>query len=198
MNDREKPEQKTVLVWLDLETTGLDENNGQILEYAVMFTDLELNHVYPSLTSIIEQDVEVAQTFMDEYCVRMHYANGLLGELEDGEQTNYQERIQGHELALITVLKTMLQKDENIIFVIAGSTISFDKRWIKKHMPELHKMLHYRQLDVSVYKVGFPDIFGVGTSVKHRAMADIRDSIELHRQMRSIVEDAWKYEQLGK
>ena len=79
---------------------------------------------------------------------------------------------------------------DDVIFVVAGSTVSFDKDWLKAHMPEVARRLHYRQLDVSSYKVGFPEIFGTKTSDAHRAMADIRVSIEQQAKMRRLVEAA--------
>ncbi len=198
--DRTSKEQRTVLMWVDLETTGLDEKNGRILEYAIMFTDLELKFAYPSLTSIIKQDVAEARALMDDYCINMHSDNGLLDEIAaagPGVGVGYENQIKIYEIAIVTVLKAMLSKNENTIFVIAGSTIGFDRRWLKEHMPLLEKQLHYRQLDVSGYKVGFPELFGTATSDAHRAMPDIRDSIAAQQKMRDLIEDAWKYEQLA-
>ena len=54
-------------------------------------------------------------------------------------------------------------------------------------MPTFEGRLHYRQLDVSSYKVGFPELFGTATSDAHRAMADIRASIGQQRLIRKIV-----------
>ena len=88
------------------------------------------------------------------------------------------------------ILDEMDKFGDDVIFVVAGSTVSFDKDWLKAHMPEVAKRLHYRQLDVSSYKVGFPEIFGTKTSEAHRAMADIRASIAMQQQMRDIVKFA--------
>jgi len=178
----------TVLVWVDLETTGL-ETTGTILESAVVLTDLALNtlDVYET---IVPQNVPDALGLMDAYCKQMHTDNGLINELIQASSTdpNYLESIVTIEQEILNRLeRARAQFDGGVIFVIAGSTVGFDKGWIKAHMPRLFKALHYRQLDVSTYKVGFPEIFGAKTSEAHRAMPDIRVSIEQHRKMREIV-----------
>lgn len=185
--------QRTVLTWIDLETTGLDEKKGRILEYAIVFTDLALDEL-GSTESIIRQDVQAARLLMDDYCVQMHTDNGLLKAIEDAghdPEVTYFERMHLTQMQLMRQFSDMrahlTSGDDDIIFVIAGNTVGFDRRWLKEHMPELEKILHYRQLDVSAYKVAFPEIFGTQTSDAHRAMADIRASISQHEEMRRLV-----------
>lgn len=192
-----KKEQRTVLAWIDLETTGLDEKGGRILEYAVVCTDVELNEIY-HMTAIIPQNVGIAKAMMDEYVVNMHTENGLLAELEaaEGNALQYADSLEAAEeniLAMFKAARERVQSRElDTIFVIAGNTVGFDKRWIEEHMPKLFEALHYRQLDVSAYKVGFPQYFGTGTSVAHRAMADIRASIADQDKMRVILDAGLK------
>ena len=187
----DKKNQKTVLFWVDLETTGLDELTGEILEYAVVLTDLELNEI-DSVEGVLAHDMTYLPTIMDPFVTEMHTKNGLLEAIRLAS-VNVPNAPWGWQAArvvqniLVGMLLRLKQSDPDTIFVIAGSTVGFDRRWLKQEMPELEKMLHYRQLDVSVYKVGFPEIFGTKTSEAHRAMADIRASIDVHRRMRNIV-----------
>ena len=86
-------DKKTVLFWVDLETTGLDEKNGRVLEYAVVLTDLELNEL-ASIEGIVKQDVDEATALMDDYCRNMHTDNGLLAELaKAGSGKGYLEQV---------------------------------------------------------------------------------------------------------
>lgn len=178
---------RTVLAWIDLETTGLNKESGRILEYAVVFTDLELNEL-GAREAILLQDRNIAVELMDDYVVKMHTQNGLLDKLIVGDTTDYEDSLR---IASSDILADMsgleLELGNDIIFVIGGSTIGFDKGWIEKHMPGLFEKLHYRQLDVSGYKVGFPELFGTATSNAHRAMDDIQASIATHRRMQMIV-----------
>ncbi len=189
----DKLEQRTVLMWCDLETTGLKPvKDHRILEYAVVFTDLELNEL-GALEGVIPQDVRHAESLMDDYVVDMHTKNGLLEQLGKLEgKFDYNLTVAKAQFDIIEAMHEVNNKvrdhEVEVIFVIAGNTVSFDKGYLEHHMPYLFYALHYRQLDVSNYKVAFPLTFGTATSDKHRAMADIRDSIEQHRKMREIFE----------
>lgn len=189
----DKKEKKTVLVWCDLETTGLDERKGigEILEYAVVLTDIELKEI-DAVEGVITHDMNWINDIMNDYVMEMHTKNGLLQEIleassKSGDLFGRTAIAQAEKMLVGWLLR---HKTEDTIFVIAGSSVSFDRRWLKAHMPEFEAMLHYRQLDVSVYKVGFPEIFGTATSEAHRAMADIRASIQQQKFMRRIVGDA--------
>jgi len=198
-----KKAQKTVLAWLDLETTGLDEKSGRILEYAMVCTHVDLTDIL-YMSKIIPQNVGIARAMMDDYVVDMHTKNGLLAELEaaEGNALQYADSIEQAEEELIQMLNAVtLAVGGNmyeIIFVIAGANPGFDKDWVEEHMPNLFKQLHYRQLDVNTYKVGMPDSFDPKSSVAHRAMADIRESIAHQSGMLDIVEKAWRYDQLDR
>lgn len=186
----------TVLAWVDLETTGLKPvSHHRILEYAFVFTDLHLNEL-GAITDIVPQNMGDASCMMDEYVRGMHNKNGLLDELYQAElaaeNIDYSSTILAAQDDILAKLGEVHAKasdhEVEVIFVIAGNTVGFDKGYLGFHMPKVFEALHYRQLDVSAYKVAFPDIFGTATSDAHRAMADIRESIESHRKMREIVE----------
>lgn len=189
-------EKKTVLFWVDLETTGLDERHGvgEILEYAIVVTDLQLNEM-GSKEAVIAHEMAWIEDCMSPEVKEMHTKNGLLDEIRKiSDVPNKPWGIGAVAIEEQEILYFLRQfAADDVIFVIAGSSISFDRRWIKAWMPTLESKLHYRQLDVSVYKVGFPQIFGAATSEAHRAMADIRESIKKHRLMREIVDAATKF-----
>jgi len=180
-------DKRTLLVWTDLETTGLDPEKGRVLEYALVLTDLKLNEV-DSTELVVPQSTAEARSLMDDYVLKMHEGNGLLAAMEQTERQlpipSYPESINVVDDMLVAFLEKY--NDGNTIFVIAGNTVGFDKGYIKIHMPKLFDTLHYRQLDVSAYKVAFPEVFGTKTSDAHRAMGDIRASIESHSKMRSF------------
>lgn len=184
---------RTLLFWIDFEATGLDirKGVGELLEYAVVVTDLQLNELV-SKEGVIPQDMTWIEDILEPKAREMHEANGLLKDLyrvskdktiDDMGPYAY-EKI---ELSLRAMLQRFLDEDPKTIFVTAGSSVSYDRGALKERMPKLERMLHYRQLDVSVYKVGFPKIFGSETSPAHRAMADIRESIKKHQLMRDIL-----------
>ncbi len=63
--------------------------------------------------------------------------------------------------------------------VLAGNSIHNDRNFIKRWWPEVDKLLHYRMLDVSSYKILMQAKYGVEFHKKdvHRATADIQASI---------------------
>lgn len=198
---------RTILTWFDLETTGLDEKAGRILEYAVVFTDLKLNE-FDCRTAVIPQSLSVAKGMMDDYVVNMHSKNGLLEELESWERLTpqYDDEIGFEETELLLMLGSVrdraIDDNEDVQFVVAGSNILFDVKWMMGHMPKfMERMDHrrviegpesYRCLNVSAYKIGFPEAFGsiasAESNASHRAMDDIRYSISQHAQMQELVE----------
>ena len=102
----------TILAWFDLETTGLDPKTGRILEYAVVFTDLELTRL-ATMGSIIKQDVEGAKALMDDYCLKMHSDNGLLAEIETaglGRLTRYEDHLHLADMAIARCARALREQ----------------------------------------------------------------------------------------
>lgn len=66
-----------VLVWMDLEMTGLDPATEVIVEIATLITDDELNIVAEGPDLVINQPETVLKA-MDPFVVEMHTTSGLL------------------------------------------------------------------------------------------------------------------------
>jgi oligoribonuclease len=64
--------------------------------------------------------------------------------------------------------------------VLAGNSIMQDRLFIDKYMKDLSSRLHYRMVDVSSWKVIINNKFKYvyEKSNKHRALEDIRESIQ--------------------
>ena len=73
---------------------------------------------------------------------------------------------------------------------LAGNSVHQDKRFIARYMPQLEAFLHYRIVDVSTIKeLGrrwYPEAYARRPAKKgdHRAMEDIRESLEELRYYR--------------
>ena len=66
------------LAWIDLETTGTDEEAGSILEIGLTVTDTELHPLDGWETLVVPDIVHVAE--MPEKVREMHTRSGLLDE----------------------------------------------------------------------------------------------------------------------
>ena len=178
------------LVWVDLEMTGLDPDEHVIVEIAVIVTDGSLSEVHegPDLV-ITASDEELAA--MEEVVVTMHTTSGLLDEIEQATLTvaEAEEQVLEWLLPLVPEPRTA---------PLAGNSVHADRAFLRKYMPRLHDHLHYRNVDVSTikelgrrwYPRGLDGAPGKGGG--HRALADIRESIDELVHYRSVffVEDA--------
>jgi oligoribonuclease len=175
MND--KP---TNLIWIDLEMTGLDTQNDQIIEIATIITDSHLNIVATGPNLAIHQSEEIMSK-MDEWNTKQHGQSGLIQRVATSTITCEEAEIQ----TLAFVKKYVGAK----ISPMCGNTVCQDRRFLNRLMPTLEAYFHYRHLDVSTVKelakMWAPEVSkGVNKSAHHLALEDIKESIEELRHYR--------------
>jgi oligoribonuclease len=157
------------LLWVDLETTGLDEKTCAILEVAAVITTQDLK-VIDRFTLVAHQDSEVLSR-MNEWCKNQHTKSGLV---EHVQLSPYSLDMIDERLA--EFVTKHIGKDA----VLYGNTITFDQRFIKAYMPKTTTLLHYRTVDVTAFKRYFTDRYGILEYKKkeaHRGLDDIMESI---------------------
>ncbi len=161
-----------VLVWVDLEMTGLDPTTCAIVQMAMILTDRELNELAPPLDLIIWQP-EPALATMVPYVRAMHEKSGLLDKIRRSEISVDEAEQQALEI-LTPHAKYRTAR-------LCGNTIGQDRKFLCKYMPAFEGYLHYRQIDVSTLKELADWWYGVKFEKpedgKHTAMVDIRQSI---------------------
>jgi oligoribonuclease len=180
------PAKSEYLVWLDLETTGLEPLGGRILEAAYAITTIDdLETPLKRFSSVISAgDWE---NLASREAVAMHNASGLAGALK---------RPRSH-VPLIDFESIICQNIDKVydeaslyttpLFHLAGSSIHFDRRWIRHYMPALETRLHYRMLDVSALRLMFGDQ-GLSTREStHRAASDVDRSIAMLSHYRQVM-----------
>lgn len=163
---------KKMLLWVDLEMTGLDEKTDKILELAAIITDYELNEIEQKHYVIYQSD-EVLEN-MNAWCKEHHGKSGLTELVKTGWK---QEKV---EQELCDWVKSHFgEKHGKEGAVLAGNSIHSDRRFIDAHLPNFAKLLHYRMVDVSSFKEVFRERFQVKYEKKnaHRAIGDIQESI---------------------
>ena len=164
----------TNLIWIDLEMTGLDTVNDRIIEVATIVTDKYLNELAEGPVFAISQSQETMDA-MDEWNTRQHGESGLTARvLTSGVSL---ERAQQ---ATLDFVATWVDKGAS---PMCGNSICQDRRFLAREMPELERYFHYRNLDVSTLKIlaqqWAPEVaVGFTKESTHRALADIRDSID--------------------
>jgi oligoribonuclease len=165
-----------VLVWLDMEMTGLDPDRERIIEVATILTDGHLNEIAIGPELVIHQGDEVLAA-MDEWNKTHHGSSGLIDRVKSSTITDAQAEEQ--TIAFINAHVSTKERP-----VLAGNSIHQDRRFIRRFMPALEKRLHYRMVDVSTIKElarrWFPQLIAKQKQKKetHRALDDIRESID--------------------
>ena len=169
------------MVWVDIETSGLSLSFCRTLELGVAITTpkgdvIDMNNwvIKPdSLAPVLEH--------MRPDVREMHTKNLLIDEI-------------GMDHAL-----TMLEAESEAIgflqqhrvearhYPMAGSSVHFDRSFLKIDMPALEEMFHYRDIDISsvreLARLRAPSLTDnePENDERHRVLSDIKDSIKLYK-----------------
>ncbi|EED30675.1 oligoribonuclease [gamma proteobacterium NOR5-3] len=162
------------LVWVDLEMTGLVPETDRVIEIATIVTDSDLNTLAEGPVIAIHQS-DATLAAMDEWNTTHHGSSGLCDRVRAST-------IDEQEAARLTIefLKDWVPAGAS---PMCGNSICQDRRFMARHLPELERYFHYRNLDVSTLKIlaqrWRPDVAAsLQKRAVHLALEDIRDSIE--------------------
>ncbi len=180
-----------MLVFLDLESTGLDPDRCHVLEVAAIITDDSLAEItryervlyWPSSTFHLTP-AGLAESWLDPIVTTMHEKSGLW--IESAASPHMRKSVD-QELALF-IAQHCEAVGEKSGPQLAGNTISFDRAFLKVHLPMTHATLHYRNLDVTSFnemsRRFWPEVYAGrprASNAAHRAMADCAESLECAR-----------------
>ena len=173
---------KDLLIWVDLETTGLDiadklsgAQYHKILEVGIHITDSQFNIIDEGFEVVIHHDVEEAKALTNDYVRNMHITSGLWERVDQSTVSLGQ----AEELMLAYIAKFNIAPKSS---PICGNSVSLDRNFIMAQMPKFADVLHYRIIDVStikeiVWRVK-PEVGAmVKKQEKHRGLEDIKESI---------------------
>lgn len=165
---------KSNLIWIDLEMTGLLPDEDVIIEIATIVTDSQLNILAEGPMLAIHQS-DTRLDGMDEWNTNQHGKSGLTQRVKDSVISEAEA-----EQQTIEFLKAYVPEGKS---PICGNSICQDRRFLARYMPKLEAYFHYRNLDVSTIKEltmrWQPSAMkGFTKKSKHLALDDIKDSIE--------------------
>lgn len=174
-----------VLVWMDLEMTGLDPARNVIVEIATLVTDDDLEVVAEGPDLVVHQP-EDALAIMDPVVVEMHTRSGLLDAIRRSTVS-----LEEAGAATLAFIKQHVPQPRSV--PLCGNSIGMDRRFLATHLPEIEEWLHYRSIDVSSVKElvrrWYPAVLPERPSKagSHRALDDIRESVNELRFYRERV-----------
>ena len=172
------------LVWIDCEMTGLDLERDALIEIACLVTNGDLTVLDEGIDLVIKPPAEALDHMLD--VVReMHTASRLLDELASGVTlAEAQDQVLGYVRGHVPEPRKV---------PLCGNSIATDRSFIARDMPMLDAYLHYRMVDVSSIKElarrWYPRVYFASPPKHggHRALADVRESIQELRYYREAV-----------
>ena len=172
------------LVWIDCEMTGLSLETDALVEIAVLVTDSELNIIGEGIDLVIHA-TEGQLAGMNDFVRNMHTSSGLINEIPHGIDIADAEK---QIMEYLNSVGVVAGKSP-----LAGNSVSVDRNFIARDMKVLADFLHYRTIDVSTIKElsrrWYPKAYFAAPAKtgNHRALGDIRDSIDELKYYRSAV-----------
>lgn len=139
-----------MLLWLDMEMTGLDVAKEVPIEVACLVTDWQFQP-RADYHAVIRQPQEFLDR-MDDWNKEHHEESGLTAQIPTGKEPKLVEE------DLCRLVQTHFGQDKAIL---AGNSIGQDRLFINKYFPRLAGLLHYRMLDVSAWKIVFNNHFSL-------------------------------------
>lgn len=172
---------KRLIVWLDLEMTGLTINttepgkrDDEIVEIGVIVTDGNLVPLDSGMQLVIKP-TDAAMANMGDFVRKMHEKSGLLPLIKGGVSVSEAEK---QVLSYIQKHVPVRQTAQ-----MGGNTIHMDRRFLAKYMPTIEDWVHYRNVDTSTIKEvlyrWFPYVVDAAPEKigNHRALADAIESV---------------------
>ena len=165
---------ESLLVWIDMEMTGLRPDHDRIIEVALVITDESLTVRAQSESFAIRQTDEVLGG-MDQWNQSTHKRSGLIDRVRVSPWSEASA-----EQALLDFLAPWVPAGKS---PMCGNSICQDRRFMARYMPRLESFFHYRNLEVSTHKElcrrWRPEVARkFGKRGAHTALADIFESID--------------------
>lgn len=180
------------LLWIDLETTGVDEKLDPIIEVGAILTNMELVELSTYSTILVLPERGWKRLQENEYVLNMHTENGLLEDIKTYPNSELPTTYK-IEREILNWLESEGVSSHKVM--LAGSGVShFDRRFLKVQMPKLEQFLAYPNLDIGVMRRFASEICGVEVPAfnegkTHRGLKDVRCHLQEAEWFRGLLVD---------
>jgi oligoribonuclease len=163
----------TKLLWVDLEMTGLNPKKDIILEVAALITDFDFK-ILDTYEARIKHDKDQVEKLLN--------ANSWYrDQVPENRELFLKVSDDAKDLGKVEdqLIQFVRKNFSNETVTLAGNSVHFDRNFIRQYWPAFDKLLHYRILDVSSWKIIMNNKYGVEfpKANTHRALDDIYESI---------------------
>ncbi len=185
----------SLILWIDLETSGLDPERDWLLEIGAVLTNANLDPVsdywawrpyVPGLNAVVRN--------CDTYVREMHEKSGLWQALsDDGNDGPGYVEIEREIIALMARAGATSGPEGKV--ALAGSGVGrFDSRWLDVHFPMLMRHVEYWALDIGAVRrfLGYSEkghLCPPSESKVHRAVPDVYAHLGEARMYRALLCD---------
>src|SRR4030042_5746614 len=125
------------LVWIDMEMSGLLPDTDRVIEVALVITDNNLETIAEAPVLVVHQPDSVLDG-MDAWNKSTHGKSGLI---DKGKASTLDEAMV--EAQMLEFLKEYVPVRTS---PMSGNSISQDRRFMARWMPQLEAYFHYRNL----------------------------------------------------
>ena len=186
--------QVKAILWIDIETTGLNPGKDAILEAAYLVTDI-YGRVLSDEYSVLFKfpGAEIAGEFITHehyaFVRKMHSENGLIADLLNPENKLWDIwQLSSMLLSLTNEVEEILSN--KVFWYLGGSSVHTDRAHLEANGVELP--VSHRHLDLSSLKL-FAEATGLampqaGGKRSHRALGDIQEDVQIYRNYVQLIE----------
>lgn len=175
------------LLWIDLETTGSDEDHDCIIEVGAVLTTEALDVLGEFSMTVTPTPEGLGRMMLNPTVREMHEGNGLLAEILGADKVRKPHHVTKALLAWVEGLGGKRGRT-----VLAGSGVAhFDRRFIARYMPELDRFMRYWCIDIGVVRRAYRmwnggDVSSANDGKTHRALDDVRCHVAEAQAYRSL------------
>ena len=189
--DKDRNGKPEALLWVDVETTGVDRDLDELLEVGMRCTSVDATETYGTLTRLVKPQCLTLDDFTP-VSFSMHCDSGLLYALVDSDPSRINRKAVAD--AILEFLDSLAQR---FTLVPAGTNVDFDIDFLKRLDLNPDRWLSYRKFDLTTLRryLTFLDCHEdpykkhAGT---HRVRDCIRRDINDYIRYRKLLKGAWR------